>query len=84
MLTARALEPDGWLHTGDKGSLRDGRITIRGRIKDIIVTSTGEKISPTDLEQAIVAGADLLKRLRAFRGRLPPDFKFDREEANAR
>lgn len=27
---------------------------------------------------------ELLKRLRAFRGRLPPDFKFDREEANAR
>jgi antitoxin MazE len=28
--------------------------------------------------------AELLNRLRAFRGRLPPDFKFDREEANAR
>jgi len=28
--------------------------------------------------------AELLTRLRAFRGRLPPDFKFDREEANAR
>lgn len=27
---------------------------------------------------------ELLTRLRAFRGRLPPDFKFDREEANAR
>ena len=27
---------------------------------------------------------ELLKRLRAFRGRLPTDFKFDREEANAR
>ena len=27
---------------------------------------------------------ELLKRLRAFRGRLPDDFKFDREEANAR
>ncbi len=26
----------------------------------------------------------LLKRLRTFRGRLPPDFKFDRDEANAR
>ena len=26
----------------------------------------------------------LLKRLRAFRGRLPPDFKFDRDDANAR
>jgi antitoxin MazE len=28
--------------------------------------------------------SELLKRLRAFRGRLPRDFKFDREEANAR
>jgi antitoxin MazE len=28
--------------------------------------------------------AELLKRLRAFRGRLPSDFKFDRDEANAR
>lgn len=27
---------------------------------------------------------DLLQRLRAFRGRLPPDFKFDRDEANGR
>jgi antitoxin MazE len=27
---------------------------------------------------------ELLKRLRAFRGRLPPDFKFDRDETNAR
>jgi antitoxin MazE len=27
---------------------------------------------------------ELLTRLRAFRGRLPPDFKFDRDEANAR
>jgi antitoxin MazE len=27
---------------------------------------------------------EMLRRLRAFRGRLPPDFKFDRDEANAR
>ena len=27
---------------------------------------------------------ELMRRLRAFRGRLPPDFKFDRDEANAR
>ncbi len=27
---------------------------------------------------------DLLQRLRVFRGRLPPDFKFDRDEANGR
>jgi long-chain acyl-CoA synthetase len=53
--TARAIEPDGWLHTGDQARIDDGRITITGRIKDIIVTSTGEKIAPVDLETAIVA-----------------------------
>ena len=37
------------------------------------------------LEVARTPGRDeLLKRLRAFRGRLPPDFKFDRDEANGR
>ncbi len=56
--TAHALEPDGSLHTGDQARLIDGRLFIKGRIKDIIVTSTGEKISPADLEQAI--GADPL------------------------
>ncbi len=30
------------------------------------------------------ARRELLERLRAFRGRLPPDFRFDRDEANAR
>ncbi len=56
--SAKALEPDGWLHTGDQARLIDGRIFIKGRIKDIIVTSTGEKVSPVDIEQAI--GADPL------------------------
>jgi long-chain acyl-CoA synthetase len=50
----RALE-NGWLHTGDQASIDGGRVTIRGRIKDIIVTSTGEKIAPADLELAISA-----------------------------
>jgi long-chain acyl-CoA synthetase len=51
--TARVLEPDGWLHTGDQARIEAGRIFITGRIKDIIVTSTGEKIAPADLETAI-------------------------------
>ena len=53
--TRRALEPDGWLHTGDKASLKDGLITIKGRIKDIIVTSTGEKISPSTWNRPSIA-----------------------------
>lgn len=52
--TARVLEPDGWLHTGDQARIEEGRIVIKGRIKDILVTSTGEKIAPVDLESAIL------------------------------
>lgn len=52
--TAEAFTDDGWLRTGDQADLSDaGRIRIKGRIKEIIVTSTGEKIPPTDLELAI-------------------------------
>jgi long-chain acyl-CoA synthetase len=53
--TRRAIEPDGWLHTGDQARIEAGRIFITGRIKDIIVTSTGEKIAPADLETAITS-----------------------------
>lgn len=53
--TRRTIEADGWLHTGDQARIDGGRITITGRIKDIIVTSTGEKIAPADLETAIIS-----------------------------
>lgn len=45
---------DGWLKTGDLAEITpSGHIKITGRIKEIIVTSTGEKIPPNDLESAI-------------------------------
>lgn len=53
--TARVLSPDGWLASGDQAEILNGRIFIRGRLKEIIVTSTGEKIAPADLELAITA-----------------------------
>jgi len=53
--TARILAVDGWLSTGDQADIRDGRIHILGRIKEIIVTSTGEKVPPGDLELAIAS-----------------------------
>ena len=53
--TRRAFTEDGWLRTGDQADLSDGgRIRIKGRIKEIIVTSVGEKVSPVDLEFAIL------------------------------
>lgn len=52
--TARVLDADGWLSTGDVGEFNEaGLLRIRGRIKEIIVTSTGEKVPPVDLEQAL-------------------------------
>jgi len=55
--TARTVSADGWLGTGDQAEIVDGRIRILGRIKEIIVTSTGEKVPPADLELAITADA---------------------------
>ena len=53
--TAKVLSPDGWLGTGDQAAIEQGRIRILGRIKEIIVTSTGEKIPPGDLELALTS-----------------------------
>jgi long-chain acyl-CoA synthetase len=52
--TAATIDHDGWLHTGDVGTIgADGYVRIRGRLKEIIVTSTGEKVPPTDVEAAL-------------------------------
>ena len=52
--TRAIFTEDGWLKTGDVAEIySDGHIRITGRIKEIIVTSTGEKVPPSDLEAAI-------------------------------
>ncbi len=53
--TARAFE-DGWLHTGDVGTMdAEGRLTIRGRKKEMIVTPEGLNVFPEDVERALEA-----------------------------
>ena len=52
--TREAIDGDGWLHTGDVAEIRDGRIYIRGRVKDILVLSNGEKLPPQDVEFALL------------------------------
>ena len=52
--TKAAFTEDGWLKTGDVGLFEDHEfLRLVGRIKEIIVTSTGEKVPPADLEMAI-------------------------------
>lgn len=48
------IDVDGWLHTGDLATIGPrGHVTITGRKKEILVLSTGEKVPPADLEQAL-------------------------------
>lgn len=51
--TREAIDPEGWLHTGDKAKLVGRHVHIIGRIKEILVLSNGEKLPPADMEAAI-------------------------------
>ncbi|MDR0543988.1 MAG: AMP-binding protein [Odoribacteraceae bacterium] len=53
-LNAETFTPDGWFRTGDLGSIDErGRLTIRGRIKTMILGSSGENIYPEEIESII-------------------------------
>lgn len=55
--TQAVIDSDGWLNTGDIVELKDERIYIRGRSKNILVLTNGEKIAPEDLESALLQDA---------------------------
>jgi long-chain acyl-CoA synthetase len=53
-LTAQTIDQENWLHTGDRGSIdEDGFLTIKGRMKELYKTSTGEYVAPVPIEQAL-------------------------------
>ena len=54
--TAALIDADGWLHTGDIGSLdEDGFLSVVDRKKELIITAGGENISPAAIENLLVA-----------------------------
>ena len=54
-LSAAAFTADGWLHTGDKGTLEaDGCLRITGRVKDLFKTSKGKYVAPAPIEDRLV------------------------------
>jgi len=67
--TARVLDRDGWLHTGDIAERVRGHIEIRGRLKDILVLSNGEKLPPQDAELAILGDGTFEQLMLVGEGR---------------
>lgn len=70
--TADAFTEDGWFKTGDLGWLdEDGYLTITGRIKDIIITTTGKNIAPTRWEGMLRAHSDFVSQAAVIGDRRP-------------
>ncbi len=53
-MTAEVMTPDGWFRTGDLGTMdKDNFLSIKGRLKNMIVSSSGENIYPEEIESVI-------------------------------
>ncbi|MBO9523370.1 MAG: long-chain fatty acid--CoA ligase [Nocardioidaceae bacterium] len=65
--TAASLTEDGWLKTGDKGSLdADGFLTITGRIKELFKTSGGKYVAPPAIEAKFKALCPYVSQFMVF------------------
>lgn len=52
--TQRAIDADGWLHTGDMGVMdADNNIFIRGRIKNMLLSPSGQNVYPEEIEDVV-------------------------------
>lgn len=59
-ITAKTIEPDGWLHTGDLGYMdEDGFVFVTGRIKELIIKG-GENIAPREIDEAVYKHPSIL------------------------
>jgi long-chain acyl-CoA synthetase len=65
--SAKSLTDDGWLHTGDKGSIdENGYLTITGRIKELFKTSGGKYIAPPAIESKFKAVCPYASQIVVF------------------
>lgn len=52
--TDEVIDDDGWFHTGDLGTYKDGRLVISGRAKNVIVLETGKNVYPEEIEWELI------------------------------
>jgi long-chain acyl-CoA synthetase len=49
--TKEAIDADGWLHTGDMGTIdKEGNLTLKGRCKNMLLNASGQNIYPEEIE----------------------------------
>lgn len=64
--TARVLS-GGWLRTGDLGFMdEDGFLSVQGRIRSLLISDSGEKYSPEEIEETILGSTDLIEQIMVW------------------